>query len=121
MNYTNYTNLAFMEEILFQFGLSAENFQVESFGSGLINATWKIADKQGNTKYIFQKINQQIFKQPGDIAFNIRMIDNYLKDHYPDYLFVSPVVTIGGDEFVKNDDSYYRMFAKGLCRPQETP
>ncbi len=99
-----------MKEILFQFGLSAENFQVLPFGSGLINATWKIANEQGNPKYILQKINQQIFKHPDDIAFNIRLIDNYLKTHFPDYLFVSPVVSIAGDELVKTDNGYYRMF-----------
>ena len=99
-----------MKEILFQFGLAEENFQVIPFGSGLINATWKITDKEANAKYILQKINQQIFKQPLDIAFNIRLIDDYLKEQFPDYLFVSPVVTMAGNEFVKNDDGYYRMF-----------
>ena len=110
MNYTNYTNLAFMKEILFHFGLSEENFQVLPFGSGLINETWKVTDKQGDAKYILQKVNQQIFKKPKDIAFNIRLIDNYMKDHFPDYLFVSPVATIAGDELVKSNDGYYRMF-----------
>ena len=100
-----------MKEILFQYGLTEENFQVIPFGSGLINATWKVSDKQGNPKYILQKINQQIFKQPDDIAFNIRLIDNYLKDHFPDYLFVSPVVTVAGNELVKSDDDYYRLFS----------
>jgi Phosphotransferase enzyme family len=99
-----------MKEILFQFGLSEENFQVLPFGSGLINTTWKIADKQEDPKYILQKVNQQVFKKPDDIAFNIRLINDYLKNHFPDYLFVSPVVTIAGDEFVKNDDGFYRMF-----------
>ncbi len=99
-----------MKEILFQFGLAEENFQVIPFGSGLINTTWKIVDKQGDPKYIIQKINQQIFKQPGDIASNIRLIDHYLKEYYPDYLFVSPVVTIAGDELLKTNDEYYRMF-----------
>jgi Ser/Thr protein kinase RdoA (MazF antagonist) len=99
-----------MQEILFQFGLGDENFQVLPFGSGLINTTWKIADTQGNSAYILQKINQQIFKQPGDIAFNIRLIDNYLKNHFPDYLFVSPIVTVEGEEFEKNADNYYRIF-----------
>ena len=99
-----------MKEILFQFGLSVENFQVLPFGSGLINTTWKIADKQGDAKYILQKVNQQIFKQPGDIAYNIRQIDNYLENNFPDYLFVSPVVTTAGNDFVKNADNYYRMF-----------
>lgn len=100
-----------MKEILFQFGLSAENFLFVPFGSGLINATWKIADQEGNPKYILQKINQQIFRQPGDIAFNIRLIDHYLKTHFPDYLFVSPVVTIRGEQLVNADDRFYRMFA----------
>lgn len=99
-----------MKEILFQFGLSAENFHVMPFGSGLINATWKIADVQGEPKYILQKINQQIFKKPRDIAFNIRFIDNYLKTHFSDYLFVSPVVGIRGDDIVNIDEGYYRMF-----------
>jgi Ser/Thr protein kinase RdoA (MazF antagonist) len=99
-----------MKEILFQFGLSAENFRVRAFGSGLINSTWQIADEQGAPKYILQKINQQIFKQPGDIAFNIRLIDNYLKTHFPDYLFASPVVSIAREELVKTGDAYYRMF-----------
>lgn len=99
-----------MKEILFQFGLEEQNFQIIPFGSGLINTTWKIEDKQGHAKYILQKINQQIFKQPANIAFNIRLIDNYLKTNFPDYLFVSPVVTIADGELIKTDDGFYRMF-----------
>lgn len=99
-----------MKEILFQFGLIAENLRVLPFGSGLINATWKVSDEQDNPVYILQKINQQIFKRPEDIAFNIRLIDNYIKKNYQDYLFVSPVVSIAGDELVKMDGFYYRMF-----------
>ena len=99
-----------MKEILYQFGLDAGNFNIHPFGNGLINTTWSIADKQENAKYILQKVNHHIFKQPANIAFNIRLIDNYLKQHFPDYLFVSPLVTITGDAFIKNDDAYYRMF-----------
>ena len=99
-----------MKEILFRFGLAEENFQALLFGSGLINTTWKITDKQGNAKYILQKVNQQIFKQPENIAFNIRLIDNYLKTHFRDYLFVSPVVTKADEELVKTNVGYYRMF-----------
>ena len=73
-----------MKDILFQFRLEEQNFQVVPFVSGLINATWKIEDKRGSPKYILQKINQQIFKNPEDIAFNIRLIDNYLKENFPD-------------------------------------
>ncbi len=99
-----------MKEILFQFGLTDQNFLVLPFGCGLINTTWKITDKEGNAIYVLQKVNQQIFKQPDDIAFNIRLIDNYLWNQFPDYLFVSPVATITGNELVKWDDGFYRMF-----------
>ena len=99
-----------MKEILFQFGLADKNFQVLPFGSGLINTTWKITDERGDAKYILQRINNEIFKQPDDIAFNIRHIDYYLRKHFPDYLFVSTVPTVQGDELVKIDGGYYRMF-----------
>lgn len=99
-----------MKEILFHFGLAEENLQVLPFGNGLINNTWTITDEERNSKYILQKVNQQIFKQPNDIASNIRLIDNYLKVYYPDYLFVSPVVTIAGDELLKINEGYFRMF-----------
>lgn len=99
-----------MKEILFQFGLEEKDFQVIPFGSGLINTTWKIEDKQGNPRYILQKINQRVFKKPEDISFNIRLIDIYLKEHFPEYLFVSPVPAIIGDELVKNNDGVYRLF-----------
>lgn len=99
-----------MKEILFQFGLSAENFQVIPFGSGLINTTWIITGKQGDKKYILQRVNDRIFTRPEDIAFNTRLIDIYLKEHFPDYLFVSPVVTITGNELVQTGEGYFRMF-----------
>jgi hypothetical protein len=35
-----------MKEILFQFGLPEQNFQVVPFGNGLINTTWKVMDKE---------------------------------------------------------------------------
>lgn len=99
-----------MKEILFQFGLATEDFKAEVFGSGLINSTWRVVDMQGKPKYILQKVNQQIFKQPGDIALNVTLIDEYLKRHFPDYLFVSPIPSIDGCEFVKRDKEYFRLF-----------
>jgi Ser/Thr protein kinase RdoA (MazF antagonist) len=99
-----------MKEILFQFGLTIDNFNVQPFGDGLINTTWVIESKTGKEKYVLQKINDKVFKQPEDIAFNIRLIDNYLKKNFPDYLFVSPCITITGNDLVKREDEYYRMF-----------
>ena len=99
-----------MKEILFQFGLGEENFKVLPFGNGLINSTWVIENKAGKEKYILQKVNDTVFKQPEDIAFNIRLIDNYLKEHFPTYLFVSPCKTINENDLFITEEGHYRMF-----------
>ncbi len=78
------------------------------FGNGLINSTWKLETK--NKKYILQRINNNIFKTPEDIAHNIRLIGNYLKKNFPSCLFVSPCITIDGKDLVKTAEGYYRMF-----------
>ncbi len=99
-----------MKEILFQFGLEEENFKAQPFGNGLINRTWIIESKAGKEKYILQKINSSIFKRPEDIAVNIMLIDNYLKEHFPVYLFVSPCKTVNGNDLVITGEGYFRMF-----------
>lgn len=96
------------EKILKEFGLSA-NATVKPFGSGLINNTWLITDK-GND-YILQRINQNVFKKPLDIANNIGLICNYFKDQHPNYLFVCPCKTIAGDDMLfMNEEGYFRLF-----------
>jgi Ser/Thr protein kinase RdoA (MazF antagonist) len=82
---------------------------MEPFGEGLINHTWKIsADGQA---YILQKINQQVFKKPEDIAFNIDLIAEYLKQYEPGYRFIAPIRSIDGQSLVHNkEEGYYRAF-----------
>lgn len=99
-----------MKEILFQFGLEWDSFTVKPFGNGLINATWLVANKVKAEKYILQKINNEIFKQPEDIAYNIRLINDHLKQNFPAYIFTSPCPAATGTDLVKTEDGYYRMF-----------
>lgn len=94
-----------MEEILTAFGLTGA--KPETFGTGLINHTWKIYATGKN--YILQKINDNVFKQPQDIAYNSRLIANYLKEKHPGYLFVAPVIANDG-----RDVMYYE--GKGWFR-----
>ncbi len=100
-----------MKEILFQFGLEDNYyFNAQPFGNGLINLTWKVEDKEGGAKYILQRINQVIFNQPQDIAYNTRLTGSYLEKNFPEYLFALPRKTIWGDDLVKWGDAYFRMF-----------
>ena len=95
------------EEVLSQYDLSSE-VKIEPFGTGLINHTWLVTDK--GKRFILQKINRNVFKQPVNIAHNIELIDNYLKEHHPDYFFVSPLRTRLGHSTVLWGEEYYRVF-----------
>lgn len=102
-----------LQPVLAAFGITTQA-SIISFGSGLINNTWKIVD--GTKSYILQRINNTVFKQPEDIAFNIAAIAHYLKQHYADYLFITPVNTI--DEqlmYHDTENGYFRLmpFLKG--------
>lgn len=98
-----------MQDILFQFGLTGP-IEIIPFGSGLINSTWKIADRAQNKIFILQQLNHGIFKEPHAIALNIRLIAEHLEAAYPDYLFAAPCTTTTGAELLQTADGYYRMF-----------
>ncbi|MBO9684591.1 MAG: aminoglycoside phosphotransferase family protein, partial [Flavisolibacter sp.] len=94
--------------ILEQYGLNKQNVVITAFGSGLINHTWLVTDQ--NKEYILQRINNQIFTRPEDIASNIDILGKYLSEHYPDYLFVKPVKTINGQDLVYLEaQGYFRL------------
>lgn len=97
-----------MQIVLNHYGLSESDCTIEPLGKGLINTTWLI--KAGEKKYVLQKINHRVFNDPWDIAFNIRLLANYLQQHNPDYLFTSPVQTLDGNDMVQTGKGYFRMF-----------
>lgn len=97
-----------LEQILEQYGLNKPTITIIPFGSGLINHTWLL--KEQNKDYILQRINNQIFTHPEDIASNIDLLGEYLSEHYPDYLFVKPITTIHGQDLVYIEtQGYFRL------------
>jgi Ser/Thr protein kinase RdoA (MazF antagonist) len=96
------------DPVLMMYGLDPAHCSVTSFGSGLINHTWKI--NCGNKDFLLQKINQQVFKSPEDIMDNLRRLTEYFKNHFPDYLFVAPLPTIHGTNYAQQDNDCYRLF-----------
>lgn len=94
-------------QILSAFGLDAGLYQIEGFGTGLINHTWKVI---GEKNYVLQRINQQVFKQPRQIANNITLVSAYLSKTYPGYLFIAPEKLPNGEEILYyTDGEYYRL------------
>ena len=95
-------------KILNEFGIEP-NASVKPFGSGLINNTWLVNEKEN--EFILQRINQNVFKDPFAIATNIHLICDHFKDKQPGYLFPCPRKTVVGDNmsFIENE-GYFRIF-----------
>lgn len=96
-----------LEKILSYYGISMEKAQIKPHGSGLINNTWKVSGTP--QEYILQKINQQVFTIPENIADNLRLVAERLQRTQPDYAFPSPVKTLAGSDMVKENDQYFRL------------
>jgi Ser/Thr protein kinase RdoA (MazF antagonist) len=94
--------------VLSMYGFDETKTTVSVFGNGLINHTWKITSE--NKEYLLQKINQQVFKTPEDIMDNFRLLSDYFKTNHPAYLFVAPLLSIHGMNYIKQDNNYYRLF-----------
>lgn len=97
-----------LQRVFHAFGLTAHTSKAVPFGSGLINHTWKV---NSNGKiYILQRINQQVFKKPADITYNISAIAEYLHDHYPGYLFIAPERSLMQEgHFFDEENGYFRL------------
>lgn len=98
-----------IERILELYGIDPKNCRVELLTSGLINSTWKVSDDRD--QYIVQRVNDQVFRKPFEVAANIRMINGHLSEQSPSYLFVSPIRNLAGEDLVFAEGSgYFRVF-----------
>lgn len=97
-----------LQTVLKVYGLSTESCRVDSFGKGLINHTWVV--NCDSKKYILQCINQAVFKKPQLVASNIRSISAYLNKKHPAYHFVSPIISLTGEDMIRIENEYYRLF-----------
>lgn len=118
------TSAQISASVLPAYGLKDESLTVESFGSGLINRTWKVTTT--GRSYILQRVNEAVFTRPNDIAYNIRLVADYLKVHYPEYQFVAPVLANDGKDMTYwEGEGYFRLFpfVTGSCSKDvvETP
>jgi len=105
-----------LHKILVDFGLNPAEYEVITFGSGLINHTYKVSGK--NEAYILQQLNHDIFKSPTTVIENLTLIQQYLKKNYPEYLFAEIMPAKTGDFLILSaSGKYYRLFPfiSGSC------
>ncbi len=99
-----------LQHILAYYPLAHADWQITPFGTGLINTTFRVHATNLSQQYILQKLNTAIFKDPQAIAGNNQQIAQYLQTHFPDYLFVTPLLTSQGKSLVHLPESgYFRL------------
>ena len=101
-----------LKDILKEFNLNYDDYQISTFGSGLINKTYKLTAKQDTESYILQQINKSVFKSPTLVTKNIQKVGEYLLDKFPNYLFVGLVQSVNGDFSVKDTDGEFYKLSK---------
>jgi Ser/Thr protein kinase RdoA (MazF antagonist) len=92
-----------------KYGFLTSDCTLTPFGNGLINQTWLLMHK--GDSYIFQRINDNVFHNPSDIAENIHALKEFFNTNFSDYLFVKTIQTLDKKEIVFHpSEGYCRMF-----------
>lgn len=97
------------EAVLIEYGFKPDTVILKPFGTGHINSTFLLSLSSGDQQFILQSININVFKQPDIIAQNVKLVADYLAEHYPDYLFISSIPTVSGKEMAVVDGVYWRL------------
>lgn len=94
-----------IKNIFENFENPASDFEVKTLVSGHINRTYLI--RNHGRKFILQKINTKVFKQPEILVQNILNISNHLKSKNYPHQFLKPILFSDG-KFIY--DSEWRIF-----------
>lgn len=96
--------------VLAGFGLNAADWECVEFGSGHINTTYRLTQKESGEKRLLQRINHFVFREPEAIARNMRIAADYLAEHDPGYLFLNAIQTARGEELYYDEEGFpWRM------------
>lgn len=108
-----------LEQIAGQFALKGAFQEAVPYGNGHINDTYLLTDTDGQgkeTRYILQRMNDSIFKNPGQLMENVVNVTEYLRKVIirqggnPDRETLNVVKTKTGESYYKAEDgSCYRM------------
>ena len=92
------------------FDLDPLSYTCSPHGSGLINKSYLLENIQEEKRYILQKINTQVFKNPQIIANNIKLAADYISDKHPDYYFFHFIKTKDNqDYYLDSYNNYWRL------------
>lgn len=100
-----------LEEILKKFGI---DYSVKAYGNGHINDTYVV---QSTPRYILQRINTNVFKEPEALMENVKNVTDFLKKKITenggnlDRGTLNFINTVDGEIFYKSSSGdYFRMY-----------
>lgn len=108
-----------LKEIMESFDIIGVAEEAFPYGKGHINDTYKVITRLedgGERKYILQRINHTIFKNPEQLMNNIQGVTEHIRgkirarggDLKKESLHV--VLTNEGNNYLKSDGNYYRVY-----------
>lgn len=101
-------------DILSHFNIKEEIIGISPFGEGHINDTFLVTCPK--TKYVLQRINHKIFKNPSEVMTNISNICDHLKkktisgNGNPDREVMTLVPATDGRFFTEYNGNFYRVY-----------
>lgn len=108
-----------MDEIASKFQMEGEVAEIIPFGSGHINDTFRITcslEGGGSKKYILQKMNDSIFKNPKQLMENVMNVTAFLRKKIiaangdPDRETLNVIPTKDGENYLDCGDECWRMY-----------
>lgn len=100
-----------INDIVTQF-INTENYVLSPINNGLINATYLLEDRDRGEKFILQKINQHVFRQPEVIVKNHLMINEILRSNDYQFQIIEPIPSLTHQLLVKDEnDEPWRMLS----------
>ncbi|WP_241330603.1 phosphotransferase enzyme family protein [Chryseobacterium arthrosphaerae] len=92
--------------------IGTENYVLTPVTDGLINTTYLLEDQDREQKFILQKINQNVFRQPEVIVNNHLMINELLRSNDYQFQIIEPVPSLTDKLLVKDADGQpWRMLS----------
>lgn len=71
-----------MDDVIRKFEITGDVISKERYGNGHINDTYKVVTEENDIyhKYILQRINQSVFKEPDKVMENIVRVTSFIRD-----------------------------------------
>lgn len=82
--------------------IGTDNYNLTPITDGLINTTYLLEDKDRRKKFILQKINNHVFKQPQVIVNNHLLVNEILRSNDYHFQIIEPIPSLANELLVED-------------------